>query len=285
MANTISDRSWRDKYRSTKLDHTLRTNLVSEKICTVDRSGSYRIQSPYTSSAATVAQALAGTYTAVDFQVTDDYLVVANEFIAANHIFDFQNVMNSFDLFETRTEQLMFDVSAKVDEFAVNNLCEDGTGTYTTAVGGFTTAAKVNQICADLLGLVAGYAEAYRGLFMVIENTEVPGFVLAQAGAASFSYADAALRNGFMTSHMGIDIHVVRSGIFKDATIGTKAFTNAGHRVFGVKGVATLAIPESKFEEKAVSGKTGMEIVAITYADIKLWESVKPLIVDITVTA
>lgn len=282
MPNTISSRTYRDKYRRSTLDKTLQLALVAEKVCEVDRSDVKRIQSPYGSQPTTVVQALAGTYSPATFTTTDDTLSVDDEFIVSEHIFDFEETLTAFDIFSSRVDVMAYSVATKIDQFVVNNLCEDGTGTYTTPAGGFTTAANIPVIMANLASSVMGYAETYKGLFLIIENTDVVGFAQAQV-AQGFSYSDAALRNGFMNSYMGIDIYVVRTGTFTDATFGTKTWTNAGHRVFGVKNVATYAAPRGvQFEEKGVSGKTGMEVVTYGYIGFKLWAPYTALIVDIT---
>lgn len=282
MANTIGSRVYRDKYRRTALDTTLRLALVAEKICDVDRSEVKRIQSPYGSAPTTTVQALAGTYSVANFTLTDDALDVTDEFIVAEHIFDFEETLTSFDLFASRVDEMTNSVATKIDDFVLNCLTEDATGAYTTPAGGFTTAANVPVIMSNLASKVMGYAETYNGLFLVIENTDVVGFAQSQI-AAGFSYSDAALNNGFMNSYMGIDIYVVRSGTFKDATVGTKTWTNAGHRVFGVKNVATYAAPRGiQFEEKGVSGKTGVEVVCFGYIGFKLWAPKADLVVDIT---
>ena len=82
---------------------------------------------------------------------------------------------------------------------------------------------------------------------------------------------------------MGVDIYVVRTGTFTDATVGTITWTNAGHRVAGVKNVATTALPGGiKTEEKMVSGKTGMEVATYGYVGFKLWAPKVTLVIDIT---
>jgi len=282
MANTISSRTYRDKYRQATLAKLLRKALVTEAICEVDRSDAKTIDSPYGSQPTTVVQALAGTYTPADFTTTDDTLSVTDEFIVSEHIMNFQNVLSQFDLFSSRMDEMNNSVKTSIDSFVLNSLTEDGTGAYTTPTGGFTTAANINKIMADLSGTVAGYADAFKGLFLVIENTDVTGFAQAQA-TNGFSFADAALKNGFMDSYMGVDIYVVRTGTFVDATVGTKTWTNDGHRVFGVKDVATYAAPRGiQVEEKGVSGKTGKELVTFGYIGFKLWAPKASLIVDVT---
>ena len=282
MSNTIASRVYRDKYRSATLDTLLRGAMVSEAITSVDRSNNFRIQSPYGSTPTVVVQALAGTYSPADFTTTDDVLTVTDEFIVAEHIHDFQESLTQFDLFAARTEQMAFNVAKKIDEFVLNNLCEDGTGTYTTPAGGFATAANVNEIFANINSQVDGYADSYNGKFVVLENTDMVG--LYQAGATNgFTFADNVLNNGRVGQWMGVDIYVVRTGTFTDATVGTKTWTNAGHRVAGVKNVATTALPGGiKTEEKMVSGKTGMEVATYGYVGFKLWAPKVTLVIDIT---
>ena len=282
MKNTTSTRGWRDKYRSATMQSVLRKALVAEKICEVDRSDNYRIQNPYSNQPTATVQAIAGTYTVTAWTQTDDTLTVADEFIFAEHVFDFESLLNNFDLFATRTDELAYAVAYAIDDFVVNNLCEDGTGTYTTPAGGFVTAANVGVIIINCLGKVAGFSDSYKGFFLVVENTDLPG-ILQYASTSGFSFADAALNNGKVTSIMGVDVHVVRTGTFRDATVGTITFTNDGKRVFGVKGVATYASPRGiRIEEKDVTLKTGKEIVVYGYCGFKLWTQKASLIVEIT---
>ncbi len=280
--NTISSRTWRDKYRSSMLEKLLRNALVTEAISEVDRSDNYRIQNPYGSQPTAEVQALSGHYVTDDFTTTDDTLTVTDEVIVAEHIFDFEAVMSNFDLFSNRTEEMIYAVANRIDRYALNVLTDEATGDYTTPAGGFTDPVNTNEILSNLLGEVAGYSDVYKGLFLVIENTDLPGFIESQA-KSGFSFADAALKNGFYASPMGIDVYVVRTGTFASETLGTKTYTNSGHRVFGVKNVSTYASPRGiRWEEKSVSGKTGMEVVCFGYIGFKLWVPKRPLVVDIT---
>lgn len=281
MANTISTKSYRDKYRQSTLEQALRNMLVAEKICQVDRSDLKTLQNPYGSQPSATVQAIAGTYTPAVYTLTDDTLTVNNEVIVSEHIYDFESSLSQFDLFTSRFDEQTYAVAAKIDRFVLNNLTEDCTGTYTTPAGGFT-AANINAILGNLGGKLAGYADVYKGLFLVIENTDVAGFIEAQM-TSGFSFADSALNNGFLTSQGGFDIYVVRTGTFASETLGTTTYTNSGHRVAGVKGVATYAAPRGiKFEEKAVSGKTGMETVTFGYIGFKMWAPKADLVIDIT---
>lgn len=271
----------RDAYFQSQYDIVLRKSLVAEKICMVDNSDAKRIQNPYGSQPTATIQAVAGTYSVTAWTVTDDALTVTDEVIYAEHVFAFEDFFAKFDIAASRLDNMMYSVAYGVDYFVLNNLCEDATGTYTTPAGGFTTAANINTIMGNLLSKVAGYENTY-GTFLVIENTDLVGFAVAGA-TNGFSVADATLKNGFMNNWMGTDIYVVRASTFVDATIGTTTVTNAGHRVFGANKVATYASPRGmNYEEKAVSGKTGKEIVVFALIGFKLWSQKAALVVDIT---
>ena len=283
MSNTIASRVYRDKYKATTIDALLRGAMVCEKITTVDRSNNKRIQSPYGSTPTVVVQALTGTYTPAAFTTTDEALDVTDEFIVSEHIMDFQELLSNFDLYASRTEQMAFNVAKKIDEFVLNNLLETGTGVYTTPAGGFATAANVNAIFANIVSQLSGYSEGYFGnMYVVVENTDMVGII--QAGATNgFNNSDSVLNNGRVTQWMGVDVYVVRTGTFTDATVGTTTWTNAGRRLAGVKGVSTMAMPGGiKSEEKMVTGKTGMEVVTYGYIGFRAWFPKLVLTIDIT---
>lgn len=279
--NTQSTYGNRDAYLKSQYDFVLRNALVAEKICDVNRSDVKRIQNPYGSQPTATIQAVAGTYSVTAWTVTDDALTVTDEVIYAEHIFAHEDFFAVFDIAASRLDNMMYAVAYGVDYFVLNNLCEDGTGTYTTPAGGFTTAANINTIMANLSSKVAGYDTQF-GTFLVIENTDLVGFMVAGA-TNGFSMADAVLKNGKVTSWMGTDVFVVRTGTFADATIGTTTVTNAGHRVFGVNKSSTYASPRGiNYEEKSVSGKTGKEVVVFGLVGFKLWNQKKALTIDIT---
>lgn len=283
MANTLSTYTQRDKYMKATLEVALRNALVCEKICDVDRSDNYRIQAPYLTAPTVTQQALTGTYSINAVTTTDDTLTVADEVVVATHIFGFEEIISKFDLFASFAEDQSYALAKQIDKFVLNVITEDGTGSYTTPVGGFTTASNINVIVSNLLSKVQGFAESYKGLFLVIENTDVPGFVQAQA-TNGFSFADSALNNGFIGNYMGVDIYVVRSGTFVTATIGTRSdISNDSHRVFGIKGISTYAAPRGLiYEEKSVTAKTGKEVVTWGLIGAKVWTPKASLIVDIT---
>ena len=281
MFGTMSTYGNRDRYLKSQYDIVLRNALVAEKICDVNRSDVKRIQNPYGSQPTATIQAVAGTYSVSAWTVTDDALTVTDEVIYAEHVFAHEDFFAVFDIAASRLDNMMYSVAYGIDYFVLNNLCEDGTGTYTTPAGGFTTAANINTIMASLTSKVIGYDTQF-GTYLVIENTDLVGFMVAGA-TNGFSMADAVLNNGKVTNWMGTDIYVVRSGTFADATIGTTTVTNAGHRVFGVNKAATYASPRGiQYEEKSVSGKTGKEIVVFGLIGFKLWNQKKALTIDIT---
>ena len=273
---------WRAKYRQAVMQKVLRNNLVAMDICEHDTSNSYYIHNPFSSQPVATLQAQAGTYSVSTWSTTENTLTVDNEVVYGEHIFDFERLQAHFNLFATRTDEQAYASATGIDKYVLNNLTEDATGTYTTPAGGFTTAANINVIMSNLLSKVAGFSDMFKGTFLVIENTDVPGFIQAQA-SNGFTFADAALRNGFFTNYMGVEIYVVRSGTFVDETLAGETVTNVGHRVFGVTRVSTYAQPGGlRFEEKGVTQKTGIEFVTYGYVGFKLWAQKTALIVDIT---
>ena len=292
-ANTVGTTTWRNKYLTNLIQETLKNALVIEKICQVDRTDNQYIYNPYGSAPTTVIQPMQGTYTAAAYTITNDTLSVTTEFIVAEHIYGFENILSNFDLFVSRAKEMAASVATAMDKWGLNYLTNDATGTYTTPTGGFTTAANFNVICANLLTKWAGYADTYRGLFMVVESGDLAGIAQAQ-GTNGFSMADMALKNGYLNNWMGIDIYVVRASTFADSdystagggssgTFNATAYTCSGHRLAGIKGLATYAAPRNiQFEEKSVGSQTGKEIVCWGLTGIALWYSKAALMIDIT---
>lgn len=284
MANTLSTYTLRDKYLKASLETQLRNNSIASAIFRVDNSELKRIQNPYITQQSAAIQAVAGTYSVSAMTTTDDTLTVSEEVVFGTHIFDFEERTSNFNLTADFLDDLTYSVMDKAQTYALNKVLDDATTTYTTPAGGFTTAANIPVIIANLLAKVAGYAQGTPNRhFLVIENTDVVG--VAQAAFSSgYTYADQALNNGPQYKYGGVDIFVVRTGTFQTATIGTLTATNSGHRLFGVKGVATYAMPRGiRYEEKGVSGKTGMEVVAYAICGAKAWAPRAALFVDITI--
>lgn len=283
MANTLSTYSLRHKYFSSNLQLALRKALVAEAICNVDRSELKTIENPYLTEVTAAIQAVAGTYVPAARTVTDDALSVDDEVVVSTHVFDFENRTANYNLTANFLDDLMYQVAFKIDQFVVNKILSQATGTYSTPSGGFTTAANIAVICSNLLSKIAGFQSGIASNpFLVIESTDIVGFAQAQV-ASGFNYADAALNNGFMNSYMGIKIYVIRTGTFVTATLGTLSATNSGHRLFGVTNLAMFASPRGvQYEEKMVTGKTGREIVAYGYVGAKVWTQQASLFVNIT---
>jgi hypothetical protein len=276
--------SYRAKYFSSNLQSVLRKATVAEAVCNVDRSDDKYIHNPYSNQPTAAIQAVAGTYSVSAWTITDDSLTKTDEAIYGEHVFDFEEKMNHYNIMATRMDEMAYAVAYGIDYFVVNNLCEDGTGTYSTPSGGFTTAANWPVILANLVSKVSGYADSMRGMFLIVENSDLVGVLQSQM-ATGFNFADMALRNGLVSTQLGVDIYVVRDSTFVSTTIGSTTVTNSGHRVFGVKGSASYSLGTPVYEEKGVSGKTGKEIAYGTHFGFKLWAQKASLIVDITVTA
>ena len=162
-------------------------------------------------------------------------------------------------------------------------LCASGTGAYDTPVGGFSQANALT-IAADLAGKLVGFATNYSSKYIVIEPTDLPGVLLAMF-SNGFASADRALNNGFLNHWADFDWYVCGASTFVTATLGTTAYVNSGHRVAGVKGLATLLMPmgEMQWMEKEVTAKTGVELALAAYAVLKVWNQKAALTVDITV--
>jgi hypothetical protein len=265
------------------LELALRTALVAEKICQVDRTDAKYIANPYLTALNANVAAMAGTYTVDTATTVDDTCTVSDQVESAVHLYEFEQTLSRADLYQSFVDDMTAAVAVNVDYFVLNKVLDGATSTYDTPAGGFTTAANINVIIANLVSKVAGYADAYKGLFLVIENTDLPGFI--QAGMANgFSFADSNLNNGFGGRYGGVDIYVVRTGTFATATIGTLTATNSGHRLFGVKGVATYAAPRGiQYDEKKVTQKTGREIAVWANIGAKVWAPKAALLVDITI--
>lgn len=280
--NTQSTYGNRDKYFQSQYEIVLRNNLICEKICTVDNTDLKRIQNPYGSQPTATIQAVAGTYSVSAWTVTDDALTVTDEVIYSEQVFGFEEFFARFDIAQSRIDNMMYAVAFGIDKYVLNNITAGATGAYTTPTGGFTTAANINTIMGNLQSKIAGYQDAYKGTFLVIENTDIVGFAIAGA-TNGFSVADSVLKNGYMNNWMGTDIYVIRTGTFVTATLGSTSVTNSGHRLFGVNKVSTYASPRGmQYNEKSVSGKTGQEIVVWGLIGAKVWAQKAPLLVNIT---
>lgn len=284
MANTLSTYALRHKYFSTNLAVALKKALIAEKICNVNRTELKTVENPYIVNVAAAIQAVAGTYTPAARTVTDSALSVDDEVVVSTHIFDFEMRTAQFNLTANFLEDLMYQVALLTDQFVVNKVLDMATGAYTTPAGGFTTSANIPVICANLLSKVGGFASGVAtDPFLIIESTDLVGFAQTAVGSG-FSYADAALNNGFGGTYMGIQVYIVRTGTFVTSTLGTLTATNSGHRLFGISNLATFATPRGvSYEEKMVTGKTGVEVVAFGYVGAKIWFHQTDLFVDITI--
>lgn len=266
------------------LNLALRTQLIAEVICTVDRSDSFYIANPYLTGATAAIAAMAGTYAVSTAVTTDDTLQVTDQVTYAIHLFEFENTLARADLYQSFVQDMTNAIGVIADKFVLNKVLDGATGTYSTPVGGFSTAANINQIIADLTAKVSGYADSYaNGMFLVIENTELSGLI--QAGMSNgFSFADSTLKNGFAGVYGGVDVYVVLAGTFVNATVGTLSATNLGHRLFGVKKIPmTYAAPRGiQYDEKKVTLKTGRELSCWANIGAKVWTPKAALLIDIT---
>lgn len=275
--------AYRKKWLPNLFQAALQNNTCASKIMMVDNSDIKYIENPYGSNATVTQQAIAGTYNIADFDVTADTLTVSEEFVWSEHVYNFEKVASVADVKGSRMKEAAAKMVTAVDKYALNYLLDAGTGTYTTPAGGFS-ATNALDILSSLDGLLSGYSEDFAGKYLVIENTDKKGLTLAGM-TNGWNTADTFLRGGFQgsTPMGGFDVYVVRTGTFVSATLGTGTFTNAGHRLAGIKNVATLAMPVGDFVwmEKEVSGKTGVELAMAAYAGVGVWYQKKALTIDI----
>ena len=279
--STLSE-VWRLKYFQASLEKNLRNALVCEKICKVDRSDSKYLSNPYGNKPSATVAAIAGSYSVSAWTTTDDAISVTDQVTYAEHIYEFENTMTRVDLATSRIDEMTYAIALGIDQFVLNKITDIATGAYTTDAGGFTVSTNIPVIIANLCSKVMGYSQSYKGLFLVIENTDVVGFIQAQV-ASGFSYADAALNNGMIAKYAGVDIYVVRTNTFTTATIGTLTAVNSGHRLFGVYDQAIYLSPRgAQMEEKMVTAKTGKEIACYGNVGAGIWTPLRSLLVDIT---
>jgi len=265
------------------LQEVLHNTLVADKIAVIDYSDVLYIDNPYGSTGTVTQQTAVGTYSVATYTSTNDTLTVTEEFVWSEQIYDLEKVAQIADIKGSRMKEAMAQMATSIDKYVVNKICDVGTGTYTTPAGGFTTSANYIQMVGDLHTKFSGYSPAFNGLYVVIESGDVGG--LFGAGASNgFGSADTWLRNGLLTSWGGFDWYVVRAGTFVSATLGSDTFTNSGHRLAGVKGIVTVAMPGGKMQwiEKEVSGKTGVECAMVAYCGVGVWYQKRTLSVDIT---
>jgi len=285
--NSLSTKTLRDKYRSAQLAHTLKNAVISEKICLTDHTDAKTITAPRMTAMTATISAINGLYTPAVITTTDEVLTVDNEIKIAAQIKDYEEILSNFNLFFATNKEMIDRATVAVDVWVLNNLCEDGTGAISTPVGGFTTPANVQVIISEIVSKTAAYADPMGGSYLVLENTDLTGVIQAQTNIG-FTRADAAATNGLLGQMSGVDIYVVRSGTFINATTtgasGTKTWTNSGHRVAGVKNVATYAAPRGlKFTEKdAGSGNLATEVVLWGLMGFKQWADSATLTLDIT---
>lgn len=257
---------------------------MAEGVCKVDHTGAKYLANPYSSEPTATQATIAGSYAITAWTTTDDTILVTDQATYGEHIYEFEESLTRFDLYKDRVDKMSYAVALATDQFVLNKVLDIATGTYTTPAGGFTTAGNLNKIIADLTSKVLGYQDAYKGMFLVLENTDMPGVIQAQM-TNGFSFADMALRNGLVyEGYGGVDIHVVRTGTFQTGTLGTLSAVNSGRRLFGIKNTAIYLNPNGiHYDEKKVTLKTGKEVAVWNNYGAGIWTNDRSLFVDILI--
>lgn len=267
MANPISSQVWTKEAMAAYMQETLQTALVASAIADF-KMGVKTIENPYPSNVSTTVNSpMTGAYTPADVGTNDESLVVATEAITSFHVRDFERVFADYDLGKTYLDLAVADLKEKIDAALLLELSNAATSEV-TVTGGFTKTNILDKL-AEANQYFQGYAQSLNGTFVVMDAADT--VALVQAGlAAGFNFADNFLNNGFAgQTPLGHSVYVVRGTLPTDIAIA------------GVKGVATVGIGDKliTIEEKAVSGKTGIEYAVFTYYAAKLWNNAKPLIV------
>lgn len=283
--NFTEKTAYNQKWVSGLLQETLNSGTVAEKIMLVDTSDNKYIENPYGDAGVVTQQSPVGTYSVDAFTVAADTLTVSEEFVWSEHVFTYEQVLAIVDIKSSRLKEAMAKMATAVDKYALNALAAGGTGTYTTPVGGFSQT-NIITILSNLAAKFAGYSEDFNGKYLVIEQSDLPGFIAAGM-TNGWNFADTFLRNGYVGTLAwgGFDVYVKTDSTFVTATLGTFTATNAGKRVAGIKRLATLARPNGRmaWEEKQVSGKLGWEMAMGVYAGVKVWAQKAALTVVITI--
>ena len=291
MFNTVGTGTysevWRGKYMTDTLQVALRKSMVSRAIFNYDESGSYYIHNPYRNQPVASVATMAGSYAVTAWTTTDDTLTVTEQVTYGEHVYEFEETLSRPAIWATSVDELSYAVAQRADAYVLNEVLANAGESYTTPAGGFTTAANWTKILANLLSKVAGYSQAFSSFFLVVENTDLVGILDSQM-ATGFTFADSALRNGLIGNQANVEIYMVRTGTFIDATTttasGTKTWSNSGKRMFGVKNVATYACPGGvHVDEKKVTLKTGRELSVWMNIGAKLWTTKANLVVAITI--
>ena len=291
MLNTIEtttlSETWRIKYMQDTLQVALRKSMVSRAIFNIDESGSYYIANPYRNQPTASVATMAGTYAVSAWTTTADTLTVTEQVTYGEHIYEFEESLTRVPIWATSVDELAYAVAQRADAYVLNEVLANAGETYTTPIGGFTTAANWTKILANLISKVAGYSQAFSSFALVVENTDLVGILDSQM-ASGFTFADSALRNGLIGNQANVEIYMVRTGTFIDATTttasGTKTWTNSGKRLFCVKNIATYACPGGvHVDEKKVTLKTGRELSVWMNIGAKLWTTKANLAVAITI--
>lgn len=290
MANTIGTSTRSDVlgigYVKNTLDLGLRSMSISEKLFPADTSGIRYKANPYLTAATAAIAAQDGTYSVSTATTTDQACTVTDQVTYSVHDFEFEETQSRIDLGQSYYLDMAAAVAVKVDQFVLNKVLDGATSSYSAAAGGFTTSSNINTIFANINAKLDGYSDSWKGKFVVLENTDMVGLYVAGA-SNGFNFADAVLRNGEVGNWMGVNIFVVRTGVFTTATIGTLTATNLNHRLAGVMEVPAYQLRPGgmQYDEKKVTGKTGMELVTWCNVGAVVWTQKAALLIDIDVSA
>jgi hypothetical protein len=285
MANTVADGTTKQHWMA-NFQPTLESALVSFKICKTHTGPDRIIHNPYQSEPTGQDGAASVDYSGNidDFTLTDDTLTVNRRAYQAEHVDNIEQLQVRYDLAKARAERHAYVVRKKIDAYVLQNAATtSGTlqvddGEIGGTDGNPITLSSTNvddMLRAVMETLYTNDARMENGVYIVLAPDHITKLTQFQQ-ANGFSLADAALKNGYIDSYMGVDIYLSNQ-LYNDGT--------QDHAIAGVYDSISLALPDDggDFEKKAVSGKFGRELVTSKIYNTKIWNNMLKEVVDIFV--
>lgn len=271
--NTLSNRTYRDFLLNSFLQKILYSNTVTMDVANMHLGEQKVYQNPFLNPITVTVAALTGAYTPGVLTTTDETLVVNKQITAPVYIADWEQKLSVPDLFNEFAMNAASQCGVALDKQVLTDaLATSGIATI-AVTGGFQTFG-VNKALGNIQGILSGYELPGQEMFLVIENTDVAAFVLAQI-STGFQAADKAIdSNAMLGTYLGIKVYKVRAGQHP-----------ANHRLAGIRRRIDVALAGSwKTQEKDVANFLGKEIVVYTYYGFQIWTQNKPLVVDVNIT-
>lgn len=204
IATGAQKQSWLPRYQR-KLMRSLVSNGITEMKVTTDKvlHNPYTSQASRTDGSATTGQA----YTASDYTISDDTLTIDRRAISAERVDPMDQMQSGNEIMSDRYETQAYNIQNAIDQYILSiPVSFSGVTDLDDSNLGSGSAGNPFDMTSSNVNAVAGYtteqllfqnAEMGKGAFIVLSPTGVNN-VAAYQQASGFSYADAALNNGFV---------------------------------------------------------------------------------------